>query len=154
MSGISPGLRRAEYFFDEHHSVLSDATADVFGPNVGSDGRNLTIAFLSLNRAKLSIRLLESISAHFVNFAGEVLIGDNGSGPVELETLESYLLRCPYRSRLLKFGRNLGVAGGRNRLMTEARTDWVMSLDNDTYFTHNPIQRLQDELSTLGCHFM
>src|SRR3954447_3805445 len=117
MSGISPGLRRAEYFFDEHHSVLSDATADVFGPNVGSDGRNLTIAFLSLNRAKLSIRLLESISAHFVNFAGEVLIGDNGSDPVEIDELRAHLQHFPYRWRLLEFDTNHGVAGGRNRLI-------------------------------------
>src|SRR3954471_1027910 len=101
MSGISPGLRRAEYFFDEHHSVLSDARADVFGPNVGADGRNLSIAFLSLNRAKLSVRLLESVRAHLVNFAGEILIGDNGSSPADLDTLESYLLKFPYSSRLL-----------------------------------------------------
>ena len=154
MSGISPGLKRTEYYFDEHHAVLSDASADVFGPNVGADGRNLTIGFLSLNRAKLSIRLLDSIAAQLVNFAGEILIGDNGSSSVELETLESYLQKFPYRCRLLKFGSNFGVAGGRNRVMEEASTDWVMSLDNDIYFTRNPIFHIQHELSTLGCHFM
>src|ERR1051325_328729 len=154
MSGISPGLKRTEYYFDEHHAVLSDASADVFGPNVGADGRNLTIGFLSLNRANLSIRLLDSIAAQLVNFAGEILIGDNGSSSVELETLESYLQKFPYRCRLLKFGSNFGVAGGRNRVMEEASTDWVMSLDNDIYFTRNPIFHIQHELSTLGCHFM
>jgi MoaA/NifB/PqqE/SkfB family radical SAM enzyme/GT2 family glycosyltransferase len=154
MSAISPGLRRTQYVFDERHSILSDAGADVFGPNVGADGRNLTIAFLSLNRAKLSIRLLESIRAHLVNFAGEVLIGDNGSSPAELDSLEAYLQTFPYRARLLKFGSNLGVGRGRNRLMQEARTHWVISLDNDIYFTENPIRQLQNELGTLGCHFM
>ena len=154
MSGIPPALKQTRYFFDERHSVLSDAEADVFGPNVGADGRNLTIAFLSLNRAKLSIRLIDSIAARLVNFAGEVLIGDNGSDPAELEELRSHLQRFPHRWRLLEFGKNCGVAGGRNRLMKEARTDWVISLDNDIYFTANPMHRIQEELAALGCHFM
>ena len=38
--------------------------------------------------------------------------------------------------------------------MKEARTDWVISLDNDIYFTANPMHQIQEELATLGCHFM
>jgi radical SAM protein with 4Fe4S-binding SPASM domain len=154
MSEITPGLKRVNYLFDDRHSVLSDADGDVFGPNVSADGRNVTIAFLSLNRAKLSIRLIDSVATHLVNFAGEVLIGDNGSDPAEIEELRSHLQRFPYRWRLLEFGANRGVAAGRNRLFEEARTDWIISLDNDIYFTGNPIGRIQDELGTLGCHFM
>src|SRR6185503_2447198 len=60
----------------------------------------------------------------------------------------------PSRWRLLEFGTNHGVAGGRNRLIEEARTDWIISLDNDIYFIANPIRQIQDELGTLGCHFM
>ncbi|TMJ05912.1 MAG: glycosyltransferase [Alphaproteobacteria bacterium] len=154
MPDIAADLKRTRYFFDDRHTVLSDAQADVFGPNVGADGRNLTIVFLSLNRARLSIRLLDSIAAHLVNFAGEVLIGDNGSDPAEIEELRTHLRRLPYRWRLIEFGTNYGVAGGRNRLMQEARTDWVVSLDNDIYFIANPIRQIQEELGTLGCHFM
>src|SRR5690349_1690527 len=154
MSRLAPGFERSTYFYDERHFVLSDATADAFGPNIRSDGRNLTISFLSLNRAKLSIRLIDSIETHLTNFAGEVLIGDNGSDPSEVDLLRSRLLKFPYRSRILEFGKNHGVAGGRNRLFAEAKTDWVISLDNDIFFTKNPITIIQEELATLGCHFM
>jgi radical SAM protein with 4Fe4S-binding SPASM domain len=147
-------LRSVHYYFDERHWSLSDANATIYGPNIGIDGRNLTISFLSLNRAKLSIRLIDSIAAHLTDFAGEVLIGDNGSDPGELATLRAHLQSFPYRWRVLEFARNFGVAGGRNRIMAEARTDWVISVDNDTYFIANPLANIQRELATLGCHFM
>ena len=154
MSFHSDALLQAPYYYDERHFILSDANAGTYGPNIGSDGRNLTISFLSLNRAKLSIKLLQSIAQHFVNFEGEVLIGDNGSDAPQLEELKAYVATFPYRCRVLEFGKNYGVAGGRNRIMAEARHDWVISLDNDIYFTKNPMTQLQNELATLGCHFM
>jgi MoaA/NifB/PqqE/SkfB family radical SAM enzyme/GT2 family glycosyltransferase len=154
LSRIAPGLETSTYFYDERHFVLSDPKAGAFGPNIGIDGRNLTIAFLSLNRATLSVRLIDSIEKHLTNFAGEVLIGDNGSDATELDLLRKRLARFPYRARILELGRNFGVAGGRNRIMGEAKTDWVISLDNDIYFTANPLGAIQCELATLGCHFM
>lgn len=154
MSNLSIGLQQATYLYDERQFVLSDASAGAYGPNIGSDGRNLTISFLSLNRAKLSIKLLQSIARHFVNFAGEVLIGDNGSDPAQLDELKAYVATFPYSCRIIEFGRNYGVAGGRNRIMAEARTDWVISVDNDIFFIQNPIAQIQNELATLGCHFM
>ena len=154
MLNQSSGLQQATYFYDERHAVLSDAMAGSFGPNIGADGRNLTISFLSLNRASLSIRLLRSIAEHLTNFAGEVLIGDNGSHPDQLAELKAYAATFPYRCRILEFGENFGVGGGRNRIMAAAATDWVISVDNDIYFTRNPIPRIQGELAMLGCHFM
>ena len=154
MSRLAPGFRRSSYFYDERHFVLSDVKAGAYGPNIGSDGRNLTISFLSLNRAKLSIRLIDSIEANLTNFAGELLIGDNGSDRAEIDLLRARLAKFPYRSRLLEFGENFGVAGGRNRVIAAAATEWVISLDNDIYFISNPIAVIQEELATLGCHFM
>lgn len=154
LSPIAPGLRASNYYYDERHFVLSDPKAGAFGPNIGIDGRNLTISFLSLNRAKLSIRLIDSLEKHLTNFAGEVLIGDNGSDPAEINQLRERVARFPYRVRILEFGRNFGVAGGRNRIVAEAKTDWVISLDNDIYLTQNPLGTIQTELATLGCHFM
>lgn len=155
MTRFPPNILHVPYYHDENHYVLSDPKAGPMGPNIGIDGHNLTIAFLSLNRSSLSIRLLESIRKHLVNFAGEVLIGDNGSAPDELDNLKKYLEReFPYRWRLLEFGQNHGVAGGRNRLMDAAGTDWVMLLDNDIYLVANPLATIQRELATLGTHFM
>ncbi|MCP3392308.1 glycosyltransferase [Bradyrhizobium sp. CCGB12] len=154
MTIISPGLQSTRYFFDERHSVLSDAAPSSYGPNIGTNGQNLTISFLSLNRAGLSIKLLKSIAANIANFAGEVLIGDNGSNPEELGQLKACLAEFPYRYRLLEFESNFGVAGGRNRIMEQACTDWVISVDNDIFFFSNPIRQIQRELALLGCHFM
>ncbi|RMF06687.1 MAG: glycosyltransferase [Alphaproteobacteria bacterium] len=155
MTRISPGLEAAPYFHDLRHAVLADPKAGAMGPNIRADGSNLTIAFLSLNRAALSIRLVDSIAKHLVNFAGELLVGDNGSEPDELERLKRHLEESfSYRWRILEFGENHGVAGGRNRMMAEARTDWVMILDNDIYFIANPIGAIQEEIATLGTHFI
>ena len=151
---MSEGLRSAPYVFDDRDFVLSDASATIHGPNIGTDGRDLTISFLTLNRVSLSIRLLDSIAREIRGFAGEVLIGDNGSDANDLAELKAYLASFPYRWRLLEFGKNYGVAGGRNRIMAEAGTDWVISLDNDIYFVANPLSRIQEELATLGCRFM
>nr|VFK11762.1 MAG: Glycosyltransferase involved in cell wall bisynthesis [Candidatus Kentron sp. LPFa] len=133
--------------------ILNDIK-DVFGPNIGIDGRNLTICFLSLNRANLSIRLLDSIKQHLVNFEGEVLIADNGSVAAEIDQIKNYLKTFPYRWRILEFDQNYGVAGGRNRAFAEVRTGWVMSLDNDIFFTRNSLAQIQTDLALLGCHFM
>lgn len=154
MSYLSPGLLTTSYYFDARHSILSDIKATVYGSNVGNDGRNLTIAFLSLNRSILSIKLLRSIVDNIPNFAGEVLIGDNGSTGAELALLRKHLADFPYKWRILEFGKNYGVAGGRNRMMSEASTDWVISLDNDIYLTRNPVRHIQQEIAALGCHFM
>ena len=56
-----------------------------------------------------------------------------------------------YRCRMVEFGKNYGVSGGRNRLFKEARTNWILSLDNDLYFVGNPLNKF---FNTLGCHFM
>lgn len=123
--------------------------------NLGADGRNVTLVFLSMNRAALSIRLLRSLTEHVPHFAGEVLIADNGSDAAEQALLEAFCqaeLRC--RWRILRFGENLGVAGGRNRAFREVATDWILSLDNDIYLTADPFPTLQRDLSVLGCHFL
>jgi radical SAM protein with 4Fe4S-binding SPASM domain len=151
---IESGIEKTAYFFDERYSVLSESSLGAFGPNVGADGRNLTILFLSLNRASLSIRLLKSITEKLPRYAGEILIADNGSESSELAILKDFLVDYQPRWRLLEFGQNYGVAGGRNRAIREVHTDWVMSLDNDIFFVANPLSQIQRDIGVLGCHFL
>ena len=47
--------------------------------SIGENGRNLTFAVLSMNRADNTIRLMRSIAEQMPEFEGEFLIGDNGS---------------------------------------------------------------------------
>lgn len=150
VSGIDDGL----YLFHPLHFLLNDNLGKHEGPNIGRNGENLTISFLSLNRSSLSEQLCRSIAEHLPDFAGEVLAIDNGSTDEELTRLRDILSQMKFRSRLISLEKNYGVAGGRNRTVEHVRTPWLMCLDNDIYFIRNSLQRLQKEIGTLGCHFI
>ncbi len=154
MPGTVSDLEQRAYFTHELHELLADDAWKSAGPNIGRNGENLTIAFLSLERASLSVRLLKSIAEHMPSFAGEVLAIDNGSSAECLEALSSAMEALPCRQRLVPMGQNHGVAGGRNRGTSHAVTDWVMWLDNDIFFIGNPLERIQSDIARLGCHFI
>lgn len=151
---LEMGLEARPYVTHRHHEFLNSDSGRREGPNIGLNGEHLTITFLSLNRSKLSIKLCRSIAEQIPDFKGELLVIDNGSSEEEREILRRYLHGMPYRWRIEKLGNNFGVAGGRNRTMPHVRTEWVMSLDNDVYFTKNPLPQLQSDIAILGCHFM
>lgn len=148
------GLSQGGYVLDKAHTLLAQDAWKESGPNIGRDGSNLTITFLSMNRATLSEKLLRSIQDHVPAFAGEVLIIDNGSSATELSYLRAVCESVSYKTRIVELGSNYGVAGGRNRTIPHVRTDWLMCLDNDIYFLSNPLPQFQQDLATLGCHFM
>lgn len=152
--GYIAGLQKGVYLSDARHALLASDAWRNEGPNIGLHGHDLTITFLSLNRASLSERLLLSITRHLPDFAGEVLIIDNGSAAHELAALRAVCAQQPYRWRIVELGKNYGVAGGRNRTIEHVRTQWLMCLDNDIYFTRNPLPQFQKDLAQLGCHFM
>ncbi|MET1117194.1 MAG: glycosyltransferase [Comamonas sp.] len=152
--GFVPGLSRGIYVFDKAHALLAEDAWKATGPNIGRNGENLTISFLSLNRAGLSIKLLQSIEKFMPHFAGEVLIVDNGSASDELAMLRDFCSGLTCRYRVVELGRNYGVSGGRNRTLPHVHTEWLMCLDNDIYFTSNPLAKMQQDLAVLGCHFM
>ena len=122
--------------------------------NIGINGENLTISFLSLNRATLSIKLLESIIEFIPNFLGEILIIDNGSIDSELLFLKEAISKMNLKIKLVELEKNFGVSGGRNRTIPHVETQWLMCLDNDIYFINNPLPTIQHDISLLGCHFL
>jgi len=143
-----------KYLTSQYHNLIGVGTGKHFVQNIGEDGENLTIAVLSMNRSSLTIRLMESIEKVFPEFKGEFLIGDNGSEETERTILRGVMARMPYKCRMVEFDRNYGVAGGRNRLYAEVKTDWLFQLDNDTYFIQNPLKKIQKDIALLGCHFL
>ena len=148
------GICSTQYLWGEYHKLLQYDSYLNRGPNIGNKGENLTISFLSCNRSNLSIRLLLSITQKIDNFAGEVLIIDNGSESSEIEQLEKACSNLPYVCRIIKLGINFGVAGGRNRTIPHVNTEWVMFLDNDIYFIEDPLVVIQRDIAILGCHFL
>lgn len=151
---LQPGLQVRAYVVHPHHALIAPGAMRPSGPNIGARGENLTISFLSLNRSSLSIRLLESIARWLPGFAGEVLVVDNGSEASELAAIRATLERAPFRSRVVELGSNYGVAGGRNRTMEHVQTEWVVCLDNDIFFTQDPLPAIQADIALLGCRFL
>lgn len=150
---LSPEINPLTYTSSRKHQLLSEHALRPEGANIGRHGEHLTITFLAFNRSHLTERLCRSIAEHLPSFSGEVLAVDNGSTPEEFERLEKIVGGLQCRSRVVRLDRNYGVAGGRNRTMEHVRTDWVMCLDNDIYFTQNPIEKIQNDLAVLGCKF-
>ena len=119
------------------------------------DGSNLTITFLSLNRVNLSIRLINSINSYIPNFKGKLLIVDNGSDLEQLNVLKKYINNLANLDIQIKeLGKNVGVAGGRNKSVDLINTDWFMSLDNDVYFLKNPLPMIKEGIDKLGVHYI
>lgn len=148
-------MHQVPFFVDIRNVALGENGDSFLSPNIGADGINLTIVMLSLNRANLTVRLVESLKRHVPHFAGRILVGDNGSTPDQLAELHRYFSeQVPFRWRILEFGRNFGVAGGRNRAFREVESNWILSLDNDIFLTADPFPKLQQDLGLLGCHFM
>ncbi len=151
---LLPGLQSLEYVAAPLHAMAAADAYRLQGANIGRNGGNLTISFLSLNRPVLSLRLLESIKRELPWFRGEVLIVDQGSSPDVRSALRDALPSLPCVGRLVELDDNYGVAGGRNRTMPFVQTDWVMCLDNDMVFVGDPVRELQQALALLGCHFL
>lgn len=148
-------MRFTKFFVDDRHTWF-DASHPQWGlANIGSDGSNLTVTFLSMNRAKLSIRLVQSFIDHVPHFQGRFLIADNGSNAEQLDMLDAFMAKtCRFPYRILRLGQNFGVAGGRNRAFEAVETDWILSLDNDIFLIGDPFPGLTHDLATLGCHFL
>lgn len=148
-------VEELNYYYSQEHMLLgNECEKGISTKNIDNNGENLTIAVLSMNRASLTIRLMQSIKKYIPDFAGEFLIGDNGSDDEEKSKLYDAMKLMPFRCRMIEFGKNFGVAGGRNRLFKEVQTDWILSADNDLYFVGNPLKKIQKDLALLGCHFM
>lgn len=139
---------------DMHRFIGVGSGTNHLFDNIGENGVNLTIAVLSMNRSSLTIKLMRSVADCIPGFAGEFLIGDNGSTQEEKEKLRAAMAQMPFRCRMVEFDRNYGVAGGRNKLFAEVSTDWLYSLDNDIYFVANPLSQIRKDIAMLGCHYL
>lgn len=144
------------YCSSNSHRLIGteDAPGRVSLHNIGEQGENLTIAILSMNRSSLTKRLMNSIADQIPDFKGIFMIFDNGSEPEELKKLRRFAEFVPFRCQFEPQEVNYGVAGGRNRIMKAAKTDWVFCLDNDMVFMGNPFPQAQQDIARLGVHFL
>lgn len=118
---------------------------------IGENGENLTISILTHNRVELTLRLLDSIENILTDYQGKVLIGDNCSDADELDLLKRKLNQASFQWKLIEFEKHYPIPIGKNRINEAADTDWILQLDNDVYFTGNPIEKINYDISRLGC---
>lgn len=135
----------------ESYQAVYTGLFEEAGKDIGESGENMTLSVLMHNRVELTIRLLESIQENMPEYSGEVLLGDNGSDEEEIAVLEEKLKSVKFSYRLLRFGRHYPIPIGKNMLNEACRTDWILQLDNDIYFTGNPIDKINEDIRKLGC---
>ena len=82
------------YAFSMSHQLLDTNYSRQPGISIGNRGCNLTISFLSMNRVALSVKLLQSIEDCIPDFAGQILIIDNGSTIENLNKLKNTASGC------------------------------------------------------------
>lgn len=152
MSNVNNSIKKINYFASPYISLLEKQQQ--YGNNIGYNACNLTISFLSMNRVHLSLKLLDSLATYVPNYAGRILIMDNGSEHKQLQELKKSITNYKMNIEIIELGANYGVAGGRNKAIPFVKTEWLMFLDNDIYFINNPFDKIQKELSDLGCHFI
>nr|WP_307993023.1 glycosyltransferase [uncultured Niameybacter sp.] len=145
------GIKSFSYMSSLNHEFLGDSKLK---DTIGNEGSNLSLVILSLNRAYLTVTLLNSLKKYIPAFKGEIIIMDNGSTSDTISKLESFLASYTLSTQLIKLHANYGVAKGRNKSMDYIKTEWIMFLDNDIYFLDNPLPSIHQTLNQLGCHFL
>ena len=150
---FSHGIKKTAYYFHENNKQLF--TIDKLKkPRFSEDGSDLTICMLSLNRVKLTIKLLFSIEYYLTDFKGEILIIDNASSADQLAQIKEFAATSSLRIRIIELKENHGVGRARNLAAKEINTSWIMYIDNDMYFVKNPLKSIKETIEGLGCSFL
>ncbi|HEX6036616.1 glycosyltransferase family 2 protein [Longimicrobium sp.] len=93
--------------------------------------RPLTIGICTRGRRDALLRCLRSLR-HADAVTDRVIVVDDGSEPpVEPGLREALGADAPPRLTVIRFERGRGVSAGRNRIAAEARTPWILYLDDD-----------------------
>lgn len=99
---------------------------------------DLSIITINYNGYADTCELVESIKKHIHGITYEIIIVDNAS-PND----EASLLRQRYpETTVISSEKNLGFAGGNNLGMRHAQGEYLLLLNNDTYFKDNSIHRM------------
>jgi len=145
---------KRSYYAHDLNSFLLAASPSEPGSNIGIHGENLTIAFLVPSDIKLVERLCASIFECMPKFAGQIIAFDTGSVLEDITQLRDYLFKMPVRSHVVELDRGRSLAASRNAMMFHIKTQWVLCLDAQIYFIRSPLERIQRDISMLGCRFL
>lgn len=99
-------------------------------------GNGISILIITYNRPADLLELLQSLGTQNNASAllDEVLVLDNAS-TVSYEAVTDYIAQRPdLKINFIQSDENLGVARGRNKLMTMAKGKWLLVIDDDVLF--------------------
>ncbi|MCW5937375.1 MAG: glycosyltransferase family 2 protein [Fimbriimonadaceae bacterium] len=102
----------------------------------------LSILIVNWNTRDLLLACLRSLWRFRPVFEVETIVVDNASGDGSAEAVES---EFPW-VRLVRAGRNLGYAAGNNLAFLNAQGDWLLTLNPDTEFDDDTLQRSVETL--------
>lgn len=110
----------------------------------------VSVVLCSYNREKTINQTIDSILNQKVNFAYELIIGDDGSKDNSRQILTDYQNKYPERITLIFQDVNLGLGGNWASCVKLARGKYIASCDDDDYW-HNPY-KLQLQVDYLENH--
>lgn len=100
-------------------------------PDLPPPDRPLTIGVCTCGRRDALQRCLRSLR-HAEPVTDRVIVVDDGSDPpVEPGLRDALGADAPPRLAVVRFDERRGVSAGRNRIAREARTPWILFLDDD-----------------------
>ena len=108
----------------------------------GEPAPRVSAVILSRDRPDLALRAIDSVASSSV--ASEIIVVDNNSAPSAADRLA---VACEQRGTLFRRSeRNLGCAGGRMLALQDARTEFVLFLDDDAELAPGALELLLNEL--------
>src|SRR5690606_819238 len=108
----------------------------------------LSILIITYNRAADTLSLLENLAEQeqVGAFLGEILLLNNHSSD-DYTAVKDFVSRTALPIRYIDSDKNLGVSGGRNLLVKEAKFPYLVMLDDDLVFSE------PDAVKTIGSLF-
>lgn len=153
MSEAAPSMWRTSSFVRHRlHELLQGDAGRPEGPNIGSEGQHLTIAFEAVEPEGLR-GLLCSIRTYLPSFAGELLAVlplERAGGRADIE---AELAASAKQGQIVMAG-SASQAGLRNAAARHAVTGWVLWLRAGAEFNANLLPALQRDFGDLGCRFL
>ena len=95
-------------------------------------GRTLTVGIGTRGRPEALVRCLRSLRLIEAMTAEVIVVDDGSDPPLEAPVREALGDGAPARMRFIRRDASRGVSAARNTIAREARTPWVLNLDDDT----------------------
>lgn len=102
-----------------------------------------SIITVNFHQTAVTIALLESVGRFYRAGDVEVILVDNGASEDQAHLFKPYFENLQY----IRSAKNLGFAGGNNLGIKQAKSDYILLLNNDTEIHEGCLETMQAELN-------